>query len=273
MPIESAIVGIVLFEAFHDVQYLTTVWLYNERVAAKGQRLGAFSKLLFRPGVIGIGIYVGLCWLYGSFGLIGKSVLGEGAVTTLSALVLASLLLHFYYDSFLWSVRDQRVRDDFGLDGMRRVAPAASQGARWAGPGAGWLWLAVPLAVLVVTQLSSLRDPLEASRKLTYSMPSYAPGWTELGRRALMAGDAGLGISAFERAGELAPDSDDATRGLVEAYAREGRGVDSLGAFERLEARGGADGRTLFVAASLLHDSDPTTADEYYVRALALEPV
>jgi Flp pilus assembly protein TadD len=273
LPIESAIVGVVLFEAFHDVQYLTTVWLYNERVVSKGQRLGAFSRVLFRPGVIGIGIYVGLCWLYGGFGLIGKSVFGEGAVTTLSALVLASLLLHFYYDSFLWSVRDQGVQKDFGLSGGLAVSGGGAPAPiRWSLPGVGWLWLALPLSLLTFVQLTSAPERIDATRKLAYSMPGYARAWVDYGEAALEADDPVTGAAAFERAEALEPEREDALRGLVEAYAREGRTEESLAAFNRLEVFGGADAEALFIAATQLHQRDPQTADAYYRRALQMAP-
>lgn len=115
IPIENGIIGIALFEIFHDVQYLTIVWIYNRKLMAKGQPLDPLSGVLFGGGTVSVLLLVAACWLYGALGPLANGVLGEAHHGTIEALVLASTLLHFYYDSFIWNVRDTTTRHDLDL--------------------------------------------------------------------------------------------------------------------------------------------------------------
>lgn len=275
IPIESAIVGVVLFEAFHDIQYLTTVWLYNERVVQKNQRLGAFSRVLFRPGLIGIALYIGFCWLYGSAGVIGKSILGDGATTSIAALVLTSLLLHFYYDSFLWNVREQSVRDDFDLQsGAPDPAPIGpTRGFSLRLPGLAWAWFVIPLVVLLGVQLSMPGGLASEWRaKLAYTLPNNEKALLGLGASLFEEGRDDEAVALIERAAALDPTSVEALRRLVEAYARGNRRGDADLAFERLEDLEGVDARSLVSLGVLHHDSDPARAQRDYLRSLELDP-
>ncbi len=276
IPIESAVVGVVLFEAFHDVQYLTTVWLYNQKLVQKGGRLGAFSSVLFRPGAIGIAIYVGLCCIYGSSGLIAKTILGEGAVKTLGALVLASLLLHFYYDSFLWTVRDPSVRDDFDLArDPQSAAPIVPGGGHWRWrrpPGLAWALFVVPLAALWLAQLRAGTDDPIWQAKLAQTLPEHEIALLGLASALFEQGRADEAIESLERAAEHHPRSVATLRSLVEGYARTGRTAAAQESFERLERLGGLDARTLTGVALLRHESAPRSAEILYLRALELDP-
>src|SRR5437899_12902387 len=62
--VASILVGIALFEVFHDVQYLSLVWIYNRSRVEKDSSIGGFMRFLFlRIGSL-VGIYVGLIFAY-----------------------------------------------------------------------------------------------------------------------------------------------------------------------------------------------------------------
>ena len=42
------LVGIALFEVFHDVQYLTIVWIFNVNRVDRNPGVGSFARFLFR---------------------------------------------------------------------------------------------------------------------------------------------------------------------------------------------------------------------------------
>ena len=69
--INNVLLGIALFEIFHDVQYLSIVWLYNRRRVDKGYGVGAFTRFLFRRSGVLIGLYVGLVFAYGDHSTAG----------------------------------------------------------------------------------------------------------------------------------------------------------------------------------------------------------
>jgi hypothetical protein len=129
--IENPIVGIAMFEIFHDVQYLSIVWLYNCRRVNATPHLGAFMKFLFRRGPGMLPLYVGLVLAYGLYAFVlGRSANNTTLLRILSGLILASTILHYYYDGFIWKVREKSTRAGLGLgSGDRRArVPQAVQG-------------------------------------------------------------------------------------------------------------------------------------------------
>ena len=105
--IESLLLGVLLFEIFHDVQYLAIVWAFSRQRAARGADLGGWNRLLFRGGVAWTGLYVALVFAYGSLNY-GALAFEPGVVReALMGLLAASGLLHFYFDGFIWKVRER----------------------------------------------------------------------------------------------------------------------------------------------------------------------
>src|SRR6266487_1218971 len=58
--VASVLVGVALFEVFHDVQYLSLVWIYNRNRVEKDQNIGGFMRFVFRRSGALVGVYVGL---------------------------------------------------------------------------------------------------------------------------------------------------------------------------------------------------------------------
>jgi branched-subunit amino acid transport protein len=64
--VANILVGIALFEVFHDVQYLSLVWIYNRNRVEKDSNIGGFMRFVFRRSGSLMGLYVGLVFAYGS---------------------------------------------------------------------------------------------------------------------------------------------------------------------------------------------------------------
>src|SRR5262249_20085102 len=62
--IGNILLGLAMFEVFHDVQYLGIVWIFNQKRVANDPQVGRFTSLLFRPNRRMVGFYVGLCLAY-----------------------------------------------------------------------------------------------------------------------------------------------------------------------------------------------------------------
>jgi hypothetical protein len=127
--VDSPILGVALFEIFHDVQYLAIVWLYNCRRVNSTTDLGTFMKFLFRRGPGMLSLYVGLVFAYGLYGFAhNRSTNDDVLQRTLLGLVWASTILHYYYDGFIWKVREKSTRLGLGLsagEGAGRVSQVA----------------------------------------------------------------------------------------------------------------------------------------------------
>lgn len=125
LKVENIIVGLIMWEIFHDLQYNVFVWKYNQARVAKGISESPFERFLFRPDARTILIYGGCIILYGLLGVYSKDIINiyenqdiyTSWITRFGNVFAASGLIHFYTDGFIWKVRDQKVRTDLGLAG------------------------------------------------------------------------------------------------------------------------------------------------------------
>src|SRR6184192_4295457 len=147
--VANILVGIALFEVFHDVQYLSLVWIYNRNRVEKDSNIGGFMRFVFRRSGSLIGLYVGLVFAYGSVSYFNAHVGMETVKRILTGVVTASTLLHFYYDGFIWKVRERSTRQSLGLAGGTADVSLGGMLPSWAWHGLKWVGVFVaPLGAL-----------------------------------------------------------------------------------------------------------------------------
>jgi len=194
--VASVLVGIALFEVFHDVQYLSLVWIYNRKRVESDSSIGGFMRFVFRRSGALVGVYVGLVLAYGGLSL-SKSYVGIDAVKRiLTGVVTASALLHFYYDGFIWKVREKSTRQSLGISGGRVDVSTNSLLPSWALHGAKWVAVfIIPLAALWFTEVHSAQGKVERLAAIVADLPSsvrahsnYATALQEAGRTDEAAG-------------------------------------------------------------------------------------
>ena len=93
--VSNILVGIALFEVFHDVQYLSLVWIYNRNRVEKDSNIGGFMRFVFRRSGSLVGLYVGLVFAYGSVSYINAHIGMETVKRILTGVVTASTLAPF----------------------------------------------------------------------------------------------------------------------------------------------------------------------------------
>jgi Tfp pilus assembly protein PilF len=147
--VTNILVGIALFEVFHDVQYLSLVWIYNRNRVEKDSNIGGFMRFVFRRSGSLIGLYVGLVFAYGSLAYFNSHLGIETVKRVLTGVVTASALLHFYYDGFIWKVRESSTRQSLGLAG-------GTDATAQTGLVPGWLLHGLKWAAVFVLPLSAL---------------------------------------------------------------------------------------------------------------------
>lgn len=125
-------VGFAAIGIVHMTQYLAIVWRYNRGLCARPERAraGAFRRLHARGGwTVGVG-YVLLCLLY------GETLTGQWDSRWLMALLisagLTSTLMHYYFDGFIWKLRQSANREHLDLPAL--ASPAAETPRRSAAP-------------------------------------------------------------------------------------------------------------------------------------------
>jgi Flp pilus assembly protein TadD len=173
--VTNILAGIALFEVFHDVQYLSLVWIYNRSRVEKDSSIGGFMRFVFRRSGSLIGLYIGLVFAYGSLGYFSSHLEIETVKRVLTGVVAASGLLHFYYDGFIWKVRDRSTRENLGLGGGNISATSRELLPSWALHGLKWVGVfVIPLGALWIGQTRSKLPEVEQKARMASDLPNSA---------------------------------------------------------------------------------------------------
>src|SRR2546421_5240093 len=188
--VASVLVGIALFEVFHDVQYLSLVWIYNRKRVESDNSIGGFMRFVFRRSGAWVGLYVGLIFAYGALGYFKSHVGIDTVKRALTGVVTASALLHFYYDGFIWKVREKSTRQSLGIGGGTTDVSTSGFLPSWALHGAKWVAVfVIPLGALWFGQVRLPENELEHLAWIAADLPvstrahtNYAKALQEAGR-------------------------------------------------------------------------------------------
>jgi Tfp pilus assembly protein PilF len=173
--VANILAGIALFEVFHDVQYLSLVWIYNRNRVEKDSSIGGFMRFIFRRSGSLIGLYVGLVFAYGSIGYLNSTIGMETVTRVLTGVVAASGLLHFYYDGFIWKVREKSTRQSLGLAGGTADVTLSGFLPSWAVHGTKWaVAFVIPLGAMWFGKVYRAAPPAERSGHVAVDLPSSA---------------------------------------------------------------------------------------------------
>ena len=213
--VSNILAGIALFEVFHDVQYLSLVWIYNRNRVEKDKSIGGFMRFVFRRSGALVGLYIGLVFAYGSLGYFKDSVDIETIKRVLTGVVAASGLLHFYYDGFIWKVRERSTRESLGLAGGTADIGTNNLLPGWMLHGLKWVAIfVIPLGALWIGQTHSGVSEVQRGAWVVSDLPN--------GKRAHQKyGIALQDLNRFEEAAqqyraelEIDPNTEEAHYGL-----------------------------------------------------------
>src|SRR5260370_22757851 len=187
--VSNLLVGIALFEVFHDVQYLSLVWIYNRNRVEKDQNIGGFMRFIFRRSGSLVGLYLGLIFAYGSLAYFNSQLQIEPIKRVLTGVVSASTLLHFYYDGFIWKVRESSTRQALGLSGGTAEVSPHGIFHGWVLHGAKWVAaFVVPLGALWIWQVHSSVPALQRTAWIVQDLPVGARQHYEYAKSLYHAG-------------------------------------------------------------------------------------
>src|SRR5882724_5998294 len=228
--VASVLVGIALFEVFHDVQYLSLVWIYNRKRVESDSSIGGFMRFVFRRSGALVGVYVGLVLAYGGLSL-SKSYVGIEAVKRiLTGVVTASALLHFYYDGFIWKVREKSTRQSLGISGGTAEVSTNALLPSWALHGAKWVAVfVIPLAALWFTEMHSAQGKLERLGAIVADLPSSVRAHFNYATALQQAGRDDEAAKEFAEAIRLNP-------GSAKAHVNLGSLLTTKGEFDQAES-------------------------------------
>lgn len=207
--LDNVALGIALFEVFHDIQYLAIVWVFNCKRADQDPGVGAFTRFVFRRSRLMVGLYLFVICGYGYLGVVPAEIDLQPLKRTLFGIGIASLLLHYYYDGFIWKVRERSTRAGLGLNHERSpdVATSRFRLPGWAAHAAKWCLFVFPVALIVIVQRQGATLSLAEHRRIIATIPNSWEAHDDIALELEMAGQVDEAISHLKHALSLKPDN------------------------------------------------------------------
>jgi Flp pilus assembly protein TadD len=240
------LLGLAIWEVFHDLQYFAITWVHGERLVKKGLGDTSLMRFLFRGRAPLVLLYLAAIAAYGglNYAVVTRAIPGTTLHAALMAFVFTSTALHYYYDGFLWKVRQDRTRAALDIE-TQGTQPARKTVGTLAGAAVQIAGFALPLGALALVEAD-----LEPNQQLQ--------------------------VAQRETIRDVVPNSGAAHRNLAVAYAAVGRAQDELSAIEtalRLEPDDGI-AHTAMATALLERFGQERGADAelHLLRAMELRP-
>jgi Tfp pilus assembly protein PilF len=222
--VSNILVGIALFEVFHDVQYLSLVWIYNRNRVEKDSNIGGFMRFVFRRSGSLVGLYVGLVFAYGSLSYINANLGMDTVKRILTGVVAASTLLHFYYDGFIWKVRERSTRQSLGLAGGTADVSLGGMIPGWAWHGLKWVGVfVVPLGALWFWQTHLAIPYVQRMARVVADVPNGAKQHFDYGSALQVEGKLDEAIEQYKIALQFNPKDAKAHTSLAVALSGQAK--------------------------------------------------
>lgn len=185
VTLNNLLLGVLMWEIFHDVQYDVLVWLFQRHRVDKHLNASPIEKALFAPGaprlilysilILGYG-YIGVVTSFGDINVPEKFMQPNGVSHWLLRITIISALLHFYYDGFIWRIREGAIRQGLGVEEGKSPSRAVSRMSHFR-HGWKWAFFVIPVAYLGISQSLGRGASLESQMmNLTQAIPgSWMP--------------------------------------------------------------------------------------------------
>ena len=243
--VQDFVVGFCVWSAFHCIQYYGIVWAFNRTRVTRNSPLTSFVRFLFRPGAGMVALYLGLIAGYGSLNYLVGFVADESWHRLLIAFVFTSNALHYYYDGFIWKLREPDTRQDLNIArigglGERGFAAARASFIRAAGkfklPSRG-LVQASYLSIIVIALVAFEAWAPPRERAIHQSLVALAPQVGEahynLGNVLWKEGNLEGAIASYREALGRLSDASKVHNNLGGVYYEEGRLDEAIQHYEQ----------------------------------------
>jgi len=208
--------SVALFELLHAMQYLAIVWAFNRRLVAQGSP-GVLPRFFYLPRAASIVGYVGACLAYGAVAFTVFTQFQDGLFKqVMEAALITSGLLHYYYDGFIWKLKQPETRQGLSLEskgGLKRAGPVLSS------------TIQVVVVVVLVFVLAGLEltvsspDPLEKELAIVYAVPDSPTALNNAGSQLLQSGRYEEALAPLRKALKLQPGLTQARQSLSDTLA------------------------------------------------------
>lgn len=209
--------SVALFELLHAMQYLAIVWAFNRRLVEKGST-GVLPRFFYLPRTSSVLVYVGACLAYGGLAMVVFTQVPGGLFKqVLEAALITSGLLHYYYDGFIWKLKQPETLRGLDLeakDGSRRKSTVV-----WSSVGQAAM-VGVGVILLAGLELNvTPPDPLDKEMAIVEVVPDSPTALNNAGAQLLQRGRYQEALAPLRKALELQPGLDEARASLSDALA------------------------------------------------------
>ena len=266
--VQDHIVGFAVWSAFHCVQYYGIVWVYNSNQVAKKGALAPFVRFLFRPRIVLVLIYLTLIFAYGGLNYMQTFIYDETFRRLLLTFIATSSALHYYYDGFIWKVREKETRQFLNIGAVRgalsRVLPVWNRGPVQAA------YLLLIVIVLGCLETWHPNDQLHIRRSLAAVAPAAEESRLHLGEVLRARGRLAEAVEEYRQAVRLNPVWAEAHVNLGVSLAGLGKVDEAIGAYEKaLSLRSDMGAAHFNLAALLASKGEAQRALRHYKEAMA----
>jgi Tfp pilus assembly protein PilF len=203
---ERPLVGLAMFESWHDVQYLAIVWMFNLSRTRQSADPGPFIRFLFRPRVVLVVIYVGVCLAFGFLTHAWTLFSDERVVRLAAAVVTATGMLHYYMDSFIWRIREKETGQALGVSANAPATRRALWFPVWKHAFLWLLFIAPSVLFFVIESRGSAAPPLRIYENILEAFPDSAMANYQMARELQDLGRLREAKVHYERVLARAPD-------------------------------------------------------------------
>ncbi len=235
VSVHDLLLGLLLYELFHAVQSLALVRSATCRLGGGAGTTVPWARWLFRPGLLRLAVFLALAALYGVPAYFAGatplwtqySSSSGWLLLTLFGLVAASTLLHYYYEGFLWQLRDIHIRSSLGIAESPRGV--AGRGAGVFVPHTGkWGVLVVVLTLLATCQWRSAGPTPGGYENLTRLFPRSWQARADYGAQLIADGHWTAAVEELRRATSMNPQLPKTLCDLSRALRELGRWEDAV---------------------------------------------
>ena len=232
---QDFVVGFAVWSGFHCLQYYGIVWAFNRSRVERDGEVTRFVRFLFRPKTWLAVLYTLLILAYGGLEYV-QNFVDEGiAKTLLVSFVATSVILHYYFDGFIWKMREKDTREPLNIAAgkpglvkssaqwlriwMGRLLPSYKKGLYQAG------YVTAFLLVVVGLEIWRPHDDLEMNRALVTVAPGAEEAHLRLGESLWARDRLPEAAEAYREAVKLHPE-------YAQAHVMLGLTLASLGQIE-----------------------------------------
>lgn len=267
------IVGFAVWSAFHCLQYYAIVWVYNTNRVAKGAPVAALGRFLFRPRTLLVALYGSLILAYGGINYLRSYVGDPDWRGPLIAFIATSNFLHYYYDGFIWKMRDPKTRQSLGIRDFGASLSRDAWWGRWhAFRTSDWGHVAIlggAVTALAFLELSHPNDELTMRLALARAAPQAEEAHLHLAETLRARGDYTKAAAAYQDAIRVKPRYVEAHLNLGVTLASLGRIDEAIASYRRvLDLDPGFVTARFNLAGLLLSKGDQETALRQYRQVL-----